>query len=120
LTGKGHLLSGEQGELLFTHFGLSGPVILSASANMRAFGRETYHILIDLKRHWDEKKLDARILRDFSQFANREFRNALERFAAPPADSRCGGAQAVSPRDPRQFVDAGAAGWLLEVSRVSG
>lgn len=78
LNGKGSLVYREQGELLFTHFGLSGPVILSASAHMRGFGRENYHILIDLKPALDEQKLDARILRDFSQFSNREFSNALD------------------------------------------
>jgi predicted Rossmann fold flavoprotein len=93
-SGKGKLIYGEQGELLFTHFGLSGPVILSASAHMRAFGRESYHILIDLKPALDEQKLDARILRDFAQFSNREFRNALDellpRLLIPVAVERTG------------------------------
>ncbi len=77
-TGNGKTVYSEQGELLFTHFGLSGPVILSASAHMRNFEREHYHILIDLKPALDEKKLDERILRDFEKMANREFRNALD------------------------------------------
>ena len=65
------------GELLFTHFGLSGPVILSASAHMRDFDNKKYYILIDLKPALDEKKLDARILSDFSKFSNRDFSNSL-------------------------------------------
>jgi len=77
-SGKGKLIYSEQGELLFTHFGLSGPIILSASAHMRDFGRETYHILIDLKPALDEQKLDARILRDFEKNANKAFQNALD------------------------------------------
>jgi len=77
-TGGGRIIYSEQGELLFTHFGLSGPLILSASAHMREFGQESYHILIDLKPGLDEKKLDARILRDFEKKANREFANALD------------------------------------------
>lgn len=65
------------GELLFTHFGLSGPTILSASAHMRDFDKEKYTVLIDLKPALDEKKLDARILRDFEKYSNRSFQNSL-------------------------------------------
>ena len=65
------------GELLFTHFGLSGPVILSSSAHMRDFDNKKYHILIDLKPGLDEKKLDTRILSDFAKYSNRDFSNAL-------------------------------------------
>ena len=64
------------GELLFTHFGLSGPVILSASAHM-ARGEAGYTVKIDLKPALDEKTLDARILRDFSAAQNRDFENSL-------------------------------------------
>ena len=67
----------EFGELLFTHFGLSGPVILSASAHMRNFEKEHYIISIDLKPALEEKKLDERILRDFGENQNREFINSL-------------------------------------------
>lgn len=76
--GKKKVVYQEQGELLFTHFGLSGPLILSASAHMRAFEKEHYHVLIDLKPALDEQKLDARLLRDFSENANRAFHNVLE------------------------------------------
>lgn len=65
------------GELLFTHFGLSGPLILSASAHMRDFARDSYTVSIDLKPALDEKKLDERILRDFAENQNREFANSL-------------------------------------------
>ena len=65
----------EFGELLFTHFGLSGPVILSASAHMEP--GKVYIIDIDLKPALDEEKLDARILRDFAESKNRSFENAL-------------------------------------------
>ena len=65
----------EFGELLFTHFGLSGPVILSASAHMEAGKR--YTVTIDLKPALDEATLDARILRDFADNHNRSFENAL-------------------------------------------
>ena len=65
------------GEMLFTHFGVSGPLVLSASAHMRDFSRHKYRLSIDLKPALDEKKLDARILRDFQKYANRDFKNAL-------------------------------------------
>lgn len=65
----------EFGELLFTHFGLSGPVILSASAHMEQ--GKAYTVSIDLKPALDEATLDARILRDFGAVKNRSFENAL-------------------------------------------
>ena len=65
------------GELLFTHFGISGPLTLSASAHMRDFGSTGYSVSIDLKPGLSEAKLDARILRDFSKYSNKNFANAL-------------------------------------------
>lgn len=65
------------GEMLFTHFGVSGPLVLSASAHMRDSSQHKYRLSIDLKPALDEKKLDARILRDFQKYANRDFKNAL-------------------------------------------
>ena len=73
---KGKTVYEDFGELLFTHFGLSGPVILSASAHM-ARGEAGYTVRIDLKPALDEKTLDARILRDFSAAQNRDFENSL-------------------------------------------
>ncbi len=67
----------EQGELMFTHFGLSGPLVLSASAHLKNYKESSYYVSIDLKPALDEKKLDARILRDFSKFANRDAVNAI-------------------------------------------
>ncbi len=65
------------GEMLFTHFGLSGPIILSASAHMRGIPKISYNIVIDLKPALTEEKLDARIQRDFSKFSNKALVNAL-------------------------------------------
>ena len=73
----GKLIYRELGEMIFTHFGVSGPLVLSASAHMRKMGSVAYRLTIDFKPALDEKKLDARILRDFTKYANREFRNAL-------------------------------------------
>lgn len=75
LDAGGKTVYDELGELLFTHFGLSGPVILSASAHMEQGKR--YAVSIDLKPALDEEKLDARILRDFADNRNRTFENAL-------------------------------------------
>ena len=63
--------------MMFTHFGVTGPLVLSASAHMRNFDRDSYRLEIDLKPGLDEKKLDARILRDFDKYKNRDFSNAL-------------------------------------------
>ena len=71
------LIFRELGEMLFTHFGVSGPLVLSASSHMRNFGSAKYWLSIDLKPALDEKKLDARLLRDFEKYANRDFANSL-------------------------------------------
>lgn len=63
------------GELLFTHFGISGPMALSASAHMKQ--GQSYTVVLDLKPALDEVKLDARFLRDLEQYANRSMENAL-------------------------------------------
>lgn len=67
----------EQGEMLFTHFGLSGPLVLSASACMREWENESYTAVIDLKPALDEQKLDARLVREFSERSNQDFQNIL-------------------------------------------
>lgn len=73
------------GEMLFTHFGVSGPTILSASAhilrvkNIENLLKEDKIILsIDLKPALSEEKLDARVLKDFEEFKNKQFKNSLE------------------------------------------
>ena len=71
---KGKLLYKDFGELLFTHFGISGPTVLSASAHLRGEG---CRILIDLKPALDAQKLNERILRDLEQYKNRAMENAL-------------------------------------------
>ena len=67
----------EQGELLFTHFGLSGPLVLSASAHMRDWEGARYTCAIDLKPALDEAALDARLVRELSGGANRDMGNLL-------------------------------------------
>ena len=65
------------GEMLFTHFGVSGPLILSASAHLRHFDKKAYRLEIDLKPALDEGQLDKRLLSDFEKYANSDFCNAL-------------------------------------------
>lgn len=66
------------GEMLFTHFGVSGPLVLSASAHMRHYGEKSYRLEIDLKPALDEQTLDRRLLSDFEKYANSDFCNALD------------------------------------------
>ena len=74
------------GEMLFTHYGLSGPIILSASAILiryknieKLLKSNKIKIFIDLKPALDEEKLDNRILRDFEELRNKQFKNSLEK-----------------------------------------
>ena len=75
LDSRGKTVYSDFGELLFTHFGVSGPMALSASAHMEP-GMQ-YIILLDLKPALDEAMLDARFLRDFEKYSNRSMENAL-------------------------------------------
>ena len=72
------LIFRDQGEMLFTHFGVSGPLVLSASAKMKRWNTAVYRLEIDLKPALNEKTLDDRLLRDLAKNRNRVFRNALD------------------------------------------
>ena len=74
VNGKGKVLFADFGELLFTHFGVSGPTVLSASAHLKGDG---CRLIIDLKSALDEGKLNDRILRDLQMYKNRSMENAL-------------------------------------------
>lgn len=68
----------EFGEMLFTHFGVSGPVLLSASSYVaKRLKKENLFLSIDLKPALTAEQLDARILRDFAEFKNKQFKNSL-------------------------------------------
>ncbi len=66
------------GEMLFTHFGVSGPLILSGSAHLVRKSMENVKLIIDLKPALSEEKLEERILRDFSKEKNKDFKNSLD------------------------------------------
>lgn len=74
--GKKKIFS-ELGEMLFTHFGVSGPLVLSASSHMDDEIMGEYVLHIDLKPGLSPEQLDARLLRDFEKYKNRDFLNAL-------------------------------------------
>ena len=65
------------GEMMFTHFGITGPMVLSASAHIPDIASGKYEALINLKPALDEKTLDTRILSDFSKYSNKDLINAL-------------------------------------------
>lgn len=76
----GKILYEDLGEMLFTHFGVTGPLVLSASAHMtdtKGAGSGRYRLRIDFKPALDEAALDSRIQADFAKFSNRDFINSL-------------------------------------------
>ena len=75
-----HKIYEDFGELLFTHFGVSGPTVLSASSYaVDIIRKRPLRLVVDLKPALDEKQLDARILRDFEANINRKFMNSLDK-----------------------------------------
>ena len=74
LNAKGKVLYKDFGELLFTHFGVSGPTVLSASCHLKGEG---CRLVIDMKPALEENKLNDRILRDLEMYQNRSMENAL-------------------------------------------
>ena len=83
---KSKIIYNDFGEMLFTHFGVSGPIILSGSAHMvryknidKLFANKKIKVSIDLKPALTEEKLNERILRDFGELKNKQFKNSLEK-----------------------------------------
>lgn len=79
---SGKEIYSEFGEMLFTHFGVSGPIVLSGSRWLHDFMKEDRSVMgvkaeIDLKPALDKEKLDKRLLRDFEKYQNKQFKNAL-------------------------------------------
>ncbi len=75
--GKNKEIYSDFGELLFTHFGVSGPVILSASSHLKNMSNNRYSILLDLKPALSLEQLENRLQRDFDKFSNKNFCNSL-------------------------------------------
>ena len=79
ITESGKEIYSDFGEMLFTHFGISGPIVLSASAHMREPEKKQYKAVIDLKPALDEVTLDKRIQREFMDNINKDFINSLSK-----------------------------------------
>ena len=77
-TAKKKVVYKDFGEMLFCHFGISGPMILSASAHLRPMQKDRYVVAIDLKPALDIQTLDKRMLSDFEKIKNRNFANAFD------------------------------------------
>ena len=75
---SGKVVYDDFGEMMFTHFGITGPVVLSASAHLSDIERGKYTAIIDMKPALDNKTLDSRILSDFSECINKDFINSLD------------------------------------------
>ena len=76
-TGSKQVIYSQMGEMLFTHFGVSGPLVLSASSHMRDMEPGKYRMEIDLKPALSPEQLDVRLIRDFSEKSNKDFINLL-------------------------------------------
>lgn len=74
---NGKIVFEELGEMLFTHFGISGPLTLSASCHMQNIYKGKYTALIDFKPALDKATLDSRVLSDFKKALNKDFQNSL-------------------------------------------
>ena len=74
---NGNKIFSDFGEMMFTHFGVTGPIILSASSHLKGYDIESLTLSVDLKPALDEKTLDARVLSDFKNQSNKDFINSL-------------------------------------------
>ena len=95
---NGKLLYSDFGEMLFTHFGVSGPMILSASAHLAGESLEGVSLIIDWKSALDEKTLDARLISIFEKESNKDFSNALSSLLPSAAIDVFIDACEISPR----------------------
>ena len=75
---KGKEIYNDFGEMLFTHFGVSGPVILSASRHLLSYDFRDITLSIDLKPALSEEKLDERVQRDFDKYSRKQYKNSLD------------------------------------------
>ncbi|GAE89039.1 NAD(FAD)-utilizing dehydrogenases [Acetivibrio straminisolvens JCM 21531] len=78
LNNSGKKIYSDFGEMLFTHFGVSGPVILSASRHILDYDYKNVKLVIDLKPALTEEKLNERILRDFEKYSRKQYKNSLD------------------------------------------
>ncbi len=88
----------EFGEMLFTHFGVSGPLVLSASSHIKEMKKNRYKFVIDLKPALSHEQLDTRIQRDFAENLNRDFINGIRKLLPSKLISVIVGLSGISPK----------------------
>ena len=95
---NGKIVYEDFGEMMFTHFGLTGPVVLSASAHLSDIESGKYVACIDMKPALDFKTLDARILSDFTECINKDFINSLDALLPQKMIDAVVGLSGIDPR----------------------
>ena len=95
---NGKVVFEDFGEMMFTHFGLTGPVVLSASAHLSDIESGKYIACIDMKPALDFKTLDARILSDFNECINKDFINSLDALLPQKMIDAVVGLSGIDPR----------------------
>ena len=95
---NGKIVFDDFGEMMFTHFGLTGPVVLSASAHLSNIESGKYVACIDMKPALDFKTLDARILSDFNEYINKDFINSLDALLPQKMIDAVVGLSGIDPR----------------------
>lgn len=95
---NGKIVFEDFGEMMFTHFGLTGPVVLSASAHLSDIESGKYIACIDMKPALDFKTLDARILSDFNEYINKDFINSLDALLPQKMIDAVVGLSGIDPR----------------------
>ncbi len=108
-------VSEEFGELLFTHFGISGPIVLTTSSLINRLPLESLSITLDLKPALDEQTLDKRLLRDFDKYKNKRIFNALLELLPQKLISAVLTAASISEEKPVNAVTKEERGRLLAV-----
>ena len=104
----------ELGEMLFTHFGVSGPLVLSASANMQDYPVAEYTMKVDLKPGLDREDLDARIIRDLSKYSAKDFVNSLSDLLPQKLIQYIVGVTGIDPRKKSRDISRAERGTLCE------
>ena len=105
----------ELGEMLFTHFGVSGPLVLSASSHIRRLGESDYKLAVDLKPGLSAEQLDRRILGDFEKYKNKDFSNCLDDLLPKKLIAVIVGLSGIEPGKKVNEVTRGERGGLVRL-----
>lgn len=116
----GKTVFNEQGEMLFTHFGISGPLVLSASAFLAGCGIKNTVAEIDIKPALDHETLDKRIVRDFGDNINREFQNSLDALLPKKLIPIIVAQSGIDPRKKVHFITVSERRALVDLLKAFG